>query len=226
MRVAEVAMTIRVTPSRRGVPFIIRGSQEATEVLNLLQNAVGVMDNVVGLNTTPACVRRLHSVARYMAHGRRFRGDMRRNLYGMVNALDKALHANAETIYVEDGTRVELLLRHELTHTGQRKLGSNGRIGGHIHARSFLRCPAARKARAALIDRGYPDNPDVLAAEIGAHLVEGDTGREALGLSAEEGTQLAYRYRRALERQHGRGIVRFPELGPVLELAAVAGDAQ
>jgi hypothetical protein len=39
-------------------------------------------------------------------------------------------------------------------------------------------------------------------------------------LTEVEAATLALRYRRALERKHGRGVVRFPGLAPVFKLAA------
>ncbi len=212
---------IRVVPGKRGTPSIMTGDTEATAVLNFLQGLIGTVQNVAGMNMPPRHVRKLAQETRRQIRSGRFTSVPRQSLYQMLNSLDKALQGAQEVIYAEQGEDTEAILRHELVHTAQRRLGVRGSVAEHIDAKAFLRCSSARKARASLLEMGCRDEPDELAAEIGAYLAEGDAGAEALGLTRDEAQFLAARYRHAMEKKHGRGaVIRMRELAPVLEIAA------
>jgi hypothetical protein len=88
----------------------------------------------------------------------------------------------------------------------------------HVDTTALFALPSAQIARENLLDIGYPDHPDILAAEIGAKIAAGSW--DELGLTVEQARDLFYEYGRLLVDRHGPGVVfKFRGISPILREA-------
>lgn len=193
-------------------------------MFNFIRLQLGDTNDMVGMNMQHECVCLFHQTLHSEIQTHRFPGYVKRSLYRVLHVLQLAMLSRKETLYAEEGLEMESTIRHELMHTAQRKLGMSGTCFHVVSTRAFLRNRIAAKARKSLVEKGiYPNHlTHILSAEIGALLGEGEAGWEMMGLTKPEAISLCIRYRRLMERKHGRGIVRIRELAPILSFAARA----
>jgi hypothetical protein len=131
----------------------------------------------------------------------------RRDLQRVLHVFNELKYYDGEVIFVgltaEDTYDPEATLRHERAHSAQRKLADGRDDIGHAgDPIAFLEHPLAARAAVALREL-YPDDPDTLVSEIGAHLAEGPAIAPRLGLTVDEAAELAEFYVGALVERHG-----------------------
>lgn len=137
-----------------------------------------------------------------------------RGIQALINALDAALKLGKGAIFVPRGEDEGAHVRHEASHSAQRALG----LIGHIDAEGFLDDDLVQHATSTLLENGYPDSDEIIAAEIGAHLAEGPSGWADMGVTPDEAEALRQRYLRYLLARHSPSDI-FQKRGfsPILE---------
>lgn len=101
-------------------------------------------------------------------------------------------------------------IAHEIeTHGGQRAFaGGEGDVRNFTDAANVMSHPAAVKATPALRAAGYPNHPAVLAAEMEAHILDGNFAD--LGLTREEAVDFMKHSQRVLAEHHGPEVMLDP----------------
>jgi hypothetical protein len=178
---------------------VIYGNTVASHLINFVSEEAGLGGEFAAANFDPAAVRLLEIAARRLMTGTSSLG--RRDLMLLADRLGRAAKLGKNLIYVERGDYEGSDLRHEGAHTAQFAVGG-GTYVGHIDAENYIDDHVAQKARHHLLDRGYEDDPEVIAAEIGAHLAEGPTGWAAMRITPTEAEHLRTRYVDALLAGH------------------------
>lgn len=135
--------------------------------------------------------------------------EYRQALDRIGSALLRARVAKGETLPVvgvdagDSAHFIRRIVREELFHQAQFALQGNGRVKDHIPARAFFANEHAARAAEVLKSPaiGYPDDPDVLAAEVPAWLAAGAYAK--LRLSRAEALDALAHYFTLLRKQWG-----------------------
>lgn len=214
---------ITVQAPRRGEPAVMLGNLSTTELLNdLVGEELFRGQEFTGMCLSPAGARLIGGRLRQAIAIGGLQGlEMfwtKRELHRVLHAFNE-VSATVDTLYMDasaDRGDSEATHRHELAHFAQRRLGQLD-DDSEDAAVAFLEHPIAQKAAEVLIRVfNYEDEPRILAAEIGAHLAEGPAGVEQMGLTTEEGAELAELYFGALVERHGNVVYHLRALTEVL----------
>ncbi len=213
-RVAEPGQpreTARVeyTPSRLGAgrarrPALLTVNKAGADLLDAFLHAIGEADEdttIYGTSLGPELARRWAAELKRLVDARGWRGSgWRRNDFdALLSALRKVVLRREPAIIAGDPET----LAHEKAHFGQALLGEDGTDIGHVDPADVLGTSEADAAVAGLKKNGYDaSDPYEMVAEIGAHLEEGPSGWEVLGLSVEQAEVLRSRYVAALLKKH------------------------
>jgi len=213
---SEQEIGIEVLPPHRGEPATILGNFAATQLLNDLVISMDLDggQEFKGICLTPAGARLVRLKLRQWIDRGGLIGAktswVPRELTAVLHCFNKVSERATDTIYVDTSEDPETILRHELAHFAQRMLCKFDDDAEDVDAIAFLEHPIAQKAAAVLVrDYGYPDEPRVLSAEIGANLSQGPSGAEKMELTMDEGAELAELYFSALVAKHGAAAYRF-----------------
>ncbi len=221
MRPAEVAQ-ISYRPGKAGAPGTLYGNDQASELLSYLfrpNDEEGSMGDIAGLSISREGMEQSLARARWeLYNGGRLpweRDELRQYIETAKSVLESG---DRSFVYVEAQPLGEMrrTLREERFHYEQRRYA--GMNGEHVDAAALMEHPGAETAREHLLDMGYPDDPDTLAAEMGAKIAAADW--ESLGLSEDEARSLFQRYAELLVARHGPGVLfKFRAISPILKEA-------
>lgn len=139
--------------------------------------------------------------------------DIARNYRTLADQIDRVANLNYDPSAGHAG--VPLIhdpgsFAHEAeTHGGQRAFaGGEGDIRNFTDAAKVMSHPAAVKGSQVLLNSGYANHPGVLAAEMEAHILDGNFGD--LGLTREEAVDFMKHSQRVLAEHHGPDVMLDP----------------
>lgn len=172
----------------------------------LAQGTNGLGDNVAGAHLAPGDAGILAS-----RFANRVALLWHAPIRTLVDALQYAAGQAKSFIAINDNARFPAevkatALREELDHAEQSRL-KPGPARQHLGSATdaFMAHPlAAQAGRRLMQGAGYPNNPGVLAAEIGVRLMRED-GYKELGLTSTEARTLGAHYLKELRKEYGSG---------------------
>lgn len=239
MRPAELAR-ISYRPTKSGAPGTLYGNSEATNMLSHLAEGasrllrdpetgnvlvdedgeikrdLAAFKDFTGMSMHRLTVERLLAQARWELYNGGWLPWRRDELQRFVFAAKDALESKDRSfIYAEAQPFRDLrrTILEERFHAEQRR---NTGIKDHVDVPALMEHPAAETARAALVETGYPDDPDIIAAEIGAKIAAGSW--DDLDLAEDEAKSLFYRYAELIVARHGPGVLfKFRSISPILK---------